>query len=76
MKGKPEEDKITFLVLAMLGAWRASKMFELRDTYRSVLAPGTGYRIASAGMYAFMCEAAEIANDYAWPDDLTGDLDW
>ena len=69
-KGCDTRDKMLFLVLAAIGAWRTFRLFEMRDNFRDALAPGRGYRISSAGMYSFGLQAARIASDYDWPDGL------
>ncbi|MGU3473187.1 hypothetical protein ACLBWT_18820 [Paenibacillus sp. D51F] len=68
---KPENvefTKVGFLVLALIGCLRAKDVIELRDRFRYVLAPGSGNRMTTAGLYAF---AGEISNifEYTFPDE-------
>jgi hypothetical protein len=63
-----ELTKVGFLVLALIGCLRAKDVLDLRDRFRYVLAPGSGNRMTTAGIYAF---AGEIKNiyDYSFPDE-------
>jgi hypothetical protein len=63
-----ELTKVGFLVLSLIGCLRAKEVLELRDRFRYVLAPGSGNRMNTAGLYAF---AGEIKNiyDYTFPSE-------
>ncbi|MDO7931560.1 hypothetical protein Q6A26_03645 [Xanthomonas euvesicatoria pv. eucalypti] len=60
------DEKIMFLVMCLLAGLRASKLLELRDEYRMVLAPGSGNRSTAAGAYRFLMQAQELM-DHSWP---------
>lgn len=61
-----ETSKVLFLVLAIIGVIRAKNVMELRDNYRSVLAPGSGNRITTASIYDFSNEMFHLFS-YDWP---------
>ena len=69
------DDVLVFLALAMIGAYRAHRLFEARDRHRQCFGPGMGYGAASAEMYAFGCAAKEIVLDYRWPSDVRAGQD-
>lgn len=62
------DTKIAFLVLCVIGAERAKHILCLRDNYRMVLAPGSGYRATTAGIYGFSMEMLDLY-DYTWPGE-------
>lgn len=58
--------QILFVVLAILGVIRAKAVMELRDRFRTELAPGRGNRITTAAVYDFSREMRGLYS-YAWP---------
>lgn len=62
------ESKIPFLMLCVIGAERAKRILYLRDQYRMVLAPGSGYRATTAGIYSFSMAMLDLY-DYSWPGE-------
>ena len=70
LKSHTANERIMFLVVACVGAMRAMKVIEIRDKYRTSLAPGRGYRTTVADAYAFGCEIGELYHDLSWPHEL------
>lgn len=68
-KESSEGTKVLFLVLAILGLVRVMRMLELRDAFRTVLAPGRGNRITAAGVYGFAAEV-DACFEYEWPSEV------
>ena len=58
--------RIVFLTLALLGVLRAKALMELRDQFRTALAPGGGNRITTASLYDFS-NALPSIYVYEWP---------
>jgi len=65
-KDVSDEYRIMFLVLAILGVVRAKDVIELRDQYRSVMAPGRGNRVTTAAFYALSNDIKGTIQ-YDWP---------
>ena len=71
--------ELVFVILAAIGAFRASRMFSLRDRFARSLVPGGGYRVTSAAMFDFAQEASGLINNFSWPAevmDAAANLDW
>lgn len=64
-----ESTVILFLVLALLGVLRSKNIIELRDRFRTVLAPGRGNRITTSAIYAFSNEMRSVYS-YEWPYEV------
>lgn len=68
-----------FIVLAIIAQVRNRDLLELRDRYRSALAPGGGNRITCSELYAFHLDAMNL-HRFAWPDEVFmaygGDSGW
>lgn len=67
-KDSNDETKVLFLTLALIGVLRAKAVMELRDMFRTVLAPGRGNRVTTAAIYEFSNELPAVFN-YDWPDE-------
>lgn len=65
-KSAEERTKILFVVLALIGVLRAKAVMELRDRFRTELAPGRGNRVTTAALYDFSREIREVYI-YDWP---------
>lgn len=66
---KDENTQIAFVSLALLGVLRAKAVMELRDLFRTELAPGRGNRVTTAGVYDFSVEMHSVYA-YAWPSEV------
>lgn len=67
-KAADERTLILFVTLALLGVLRAKAVMELRDRFRTELAPGRGNRVTTAAVYDFSREMREVYR-YAWPSE-------
>jgi len=68
-KEADEPTRILFVTLALIGVLRAKNVMEVRDNFRSVLAPGRGNRVTTASVYAFAEEIRDIFT-YVWPSEV------
>jgi hypothetical protein len=66
--GVSEETTIVFLTLVLLGLMRVKELIEIRDRYRSFLAPGEGNKATVAALYGFE-RAVLMQLNYTWPDE-------
>ena len=65
-KQSDEVGQIIFLTLAILGLVRTKAVMELRDRYRTELAPGRGNRVTTASLYDFSRHMRKLYR-YTWP---------
>jgi len=61
-----EDTRILFVTLALIGVLRAKEVMEIRDSFRTALAPGRGNRVTTAGIYVFTEKIRDIFT-YGWP---------
>ncbi|WP_241295694.1 hypothetical protein [Burkholderia stabilis] len=64
-----DEERVTFLVLAIIGLLRVRRVIDLRDVYRFALTPGSGNRVTAASIYQFSRAVAK-AFHYGWPGEV------
>lgn len=57
------------VVFALIALVRVKELIELRDMYRSVLAPGEANRSTCSGLYEFQTAVADLST-YEWPDEV------
>jgi hypothetical protein len=74
-KGKPWAQRAIFLTLAILACLRAQQLIDLRDSFRTALAPGRGYRATTAEMVLFGTQVADLYVDYSWPHEVFFEAD-
>lgn len=67
-RDRSDDTKVLFLTLALIGVLRAKAVMELRDRFRSVLAPGRGNRITTAALYEFSIKFFAVYA-YEWPEE-------
>jgi hypothetical protein len=65
-KQADDSTRILFATLALIGVLRAMAVMEVRDNFRTVLAPGRGNRITTASVYVFAGELRDVF-EYEWP---------
>ncbi len=68
-KNTDEATWILFATLALIGVLRAKEVMEVRDNFRTVLAPGRGNRVTTASVYLFAEEVRNIFT-YVWPGEV------
>jgi hypothetical protein len=73
-KDVDDETRILFLTLALVGVLRAKALIELRDRFRTALAPGRGNRITIASLYDLSNKLPALY-DYKWPVEAFEALD-
>jgi hypothetical protein len=70
-KGAEPAQKLWFIVIAIIACVRARELISLRDDFRMALAPGRGYRVTTAEMYAFGQQTTDIfCSGFSWPSDV------
>jgi len=69
-----DDTRILFLTLALVGVLRAKALVELRDRFRTALAPGRGNRITIASLYDLSNELPSLYV-YQWPVEAFRALD-
>lgn len=69
-----DDTRVLFLTLALVGILRAKALIELRDRFRTALAPGRGNRITIASLYDLSNELPTLY-DYQWPVEAFAALD-
>ena len=65
-KDVSDATRILFLTLALVGVLRAKALIDLRDRFRTVLAPGRGNRVTVSALYGLSNEFPALF-EYQWP---------